>query len=139
MNATQSPFTRRSILAGAFCSCCFCIPLTWSFASTSAASIGNLGPEGLPSTLELGTDPMRRIAQTVWVSQLTPGLWLHTTTAVIGQGRSDRAHPGAIGQAADKRLYPGSEGLDARACARESASRPARAELIWSPHSSLRV
>ncbi len=73
-------------MAGVTCACCSCVPLRWSFAATSTESISKLGPEGVPTTLELGTERMTRIAQSVWLSRLAPGLWLHTTTAVIGQG-----------------------------------------------------
>jgi glyoxylase-like metal-dependent hydrolase (beta-lactamase superfamily II) len=31
---------------------------------------------------------MKRIDQTVWVSRLSPGLWLHTTTAIIAEGEA---------------------------------------------------
>lgn len=86
MAAIQGPFTRRSFLAGTVCACCSCVPLIRSFAATSAGSIGNLGSEGLPTLLELGVDTMKRISQTVWVSRLTPGLWLHTTSALIAEG-----------------------------------------------------
>ena len=78
--------TRRSFLAGTICSCCCCIPLTRAFAATSAASTGSFDPEGLPTQLELGTEPMTRIASAVWVAPLAPGLWLHTTTNVIAPG-----------------------------------------------------
>ena len=87
MTAAPGYFTRRSFVAGAVCGCCSCIPITRSFAATSAASIGNFGSEGLPTLLELGTDPMTRIGQTVWVSRLTPSLWLHTTTATTAEGK----------------------------------------------------
>jgi metallo-beta-lactamase class B len=87
MTAAQSHFTRRSFLASSVYACCSCVPLMQSFAATSAASIGKLGSEGLPTLLELGTDPMKRIGQTVWISRLTPGLWLHTTTAIIAEGQ----------------------------------------------------
>src|SRR5665213_1942692 len=30
--------------------------------------------------------PMQRIGQTVWVSRMAPGLWLHTSTAIITEG-----------------------------------------------------
>jgi len=80
---TGDSLTRRSFLAGGVCACCACGPLTRAIGATSVASTGTLGPEGLPTVLELGTDPMQRIGQSVWVSRLAPGLWLHTTTAVI--------------------------------------------------------
>jgi metallo-beta-lactamase class B len=83
---THDYLTRRSFLAGSLCACCACVPLTRSFAATSAASTGSLGSDGLPSLLELGTDPMKRIGQTVWVSRIAPSLWLHTTTAIIAEG-----------------------------------------------------
>lgn len=86
MSEPPGTFTRRSFLAGSVCACCSCVPLSWSLAATSAASIGSRGSEGLPTLLELGVDPMRRIDQTVWVSRLAPGLWLHTTTAIISEG-----------------------------------------------------
>jgi len=77
---TSHSLTRRSFLAGGVCACA---PLTRTFAATSVASTGTLGPGGLPTLLELGTDPMERIGQSVWVSRLAPRLWLHTTTAMI--------------------------------------------------------
>jgi metallo-beta-lactamase class B len=43
---------------------------------------------GLPNLLELGTESMQRIGQSVWVARLAPGLWLHTTTAIITEGGS---------------------------------------------------
>jgi metallo-beta-lactamase class B len=86
MASIHGNLTRRSFLAGSVCACCSCVPLSWSLAATSAASIGSRGSEGLPTLLELGVDPMRRIDQTVWVSRLAPGLWLHTTTAIIAEG-----------------------------------------------------
>jgi glyoxylase-like metal-dependent hydrolase (beta-lactamase superfamily II) len=83
---TYDYLTRRSFLAGSVCACCACVPLIRSFGATSVASTGSLGSDGLPSLLELGTDPMKRIGQTVWVSRLAPSLWLHTTTAIIAEG-----------------------------------------------------
>lgn len=89
MPATHDNLTRRAFLAGGICACCSGVPLTRSFAATSAASAGNLGPQGLPTLLELGAEPMQRIAQTVWVSRVAPGLWLHTTAAIITEGGTD--------------------------------------------------
>jgi glyoxylase-like metal-dependent hydrolase (beta-lactamase superfamily II) len=86
MSETPGNFTRRSFLTGGLCACCSCMPISWSLAASSAASIGNRGEDGLPTLLELGVDPMKRIDQTVWVSRLAPGLWLHTTTAIISEG-----------------------------------------------------
>src|SRR5882762_3865389 len=83
---THDYLTRRSFLPGSVCACCACVPLTHSFAATSVASTGSLGSDGLPSLLQLGTDPMKGIGQTVWVSRLAPSLWLHTTTAIIAEG-----------------------------------------------------
>lgn len=62
---THDYLTRRSFLAGSVCACCARMPLTRAFAATSVASTGSLGSEGLPSLLELGADPMKRIGQTV--------------------------------------------------------------------------
>jgi hypothetical protein len=87
MSEPPGTFTRRSFLAGGLCACCCCMPLSRSLAATSAASMGNRGADGLPTLLELGVDPMKRIDQTVWVSRLAPGLWLHTTTAIITEGK----------------------------------------------------
>ena len=86
MTAGSDNLTRRAFLAGGACACCSCMPVTWSFAATSVASVGSLSSEGLPSLLELGAEPMQRIGQNVWVVRLAPGLWLHTTTAIIGEG-----------------------------------------------------
>jgi metallo-beta-lactamase class B len=83
---THDYLTRRSFLTASVCACCACVPLTRSFAATSVVSTGRLGSHGLPSLLELGTEPMKRIGQTVWVSRLAPSLWLHTTTAIIAEG-----------------------------------------------------
>jgi metallo-beta-lactamase class B len=85
---THDYLTRRSFLARSVCACCASVSLTRSNAATSVVSTGNLGSDGLPSLLELGTDPMKRIGQTVWVSRLAPDLWLHTTTAIIAEGHS---------------------------------------------------
>lgn len=78
----EEHLTKRSFLTGGLCACCACAA-TQTLASVSAKSIGNMGSEGLPTLLELGTDPMTRISQTVWVGQLAPHLWLHTTTGVM--------------------------------------------------------
>jgi glyoxylase-like metal-dependent hydrolase (beta-lactamase superfamily II) len=67
--------TRRSFLTGTLC-----------LAATSLACAADFGSEGLPTQLELGTQPMTRIARTVWIARLAPGLWLHTTTNVIAPG-----------------------------------------------------
>jgi glyoxylase-like metal-dependent hydrolase (beta-lactamase superfamily II) len=74
--------TKRSFLTGSLCACCACAA-TQAFSATSPASIGTFGSEGLPTLLELGTDTMTRIAQTVWVARIAPHLWLHTTTGVM--------------------------------------------------------
>lgn len=42
-----------------------------------------MGADGLPTLLELGVEPMARIGQSVWVAQIAPHLWLHSTTALI--------------------------------------------------------
>jgi len=42
--------------------------------------------DGLPNLLELGADPMLRIGQSVWVKEIAPKIWLHTTTAKISGG-----------------------------------------------------
>jgi glyoxylase-like metal-dependent hydrolase (beta-lactamase superfamily II) len=67
---------RRAFLA---CACCAAAPLR-AVAAPSGAD-----PD-LPTELELGTPGMTRIAPAVWVARLAPGLWLHTTTANIGDG-----------------------------------------------------
>jgi hypothetical protein len=83
LTVAGSVLTRRSFLANGTCMCCTCAPLARSFAAISRASIDDLGPAGLPSLLELGTEPMKRIGQTVWVAKIAPRLWLHGTTAWI--------------------------------------------------------
>ena len=72
--------TRRSFLSLSLCACCTG-KATQSFAATSPASASD---PGLPSILELGTDPMTRIDDTVWVAQVAPSLWLHSTTHMTG-------------------------------------------------------
>ena len=49
-------------------------------------ALATFGGEGLPTLLELGTDPMTRIGESVWVARIAPLLWLHTTTATIEGG-----------------------------------------------------
>ena len=73
--------------ASSCCACACCVGAVGrSFAATSPASVGTFGGEGLPTLLELGTDPMTRIGESVWVARIAPLLWLHTTTATIEGG-----------------------------------------------------
>ena len=81
----MTEFTKRAFLAASACACC-AGAVGRSFAATSPASVGTFGGEGLPTLLELGTDPMTRIGETVWVARIAPQLWLHTTTATIEGG-----------------------------------------------------
>ncbi len=60
------------------------LPSANVFAATSAASMGDFGTAGLPGALELGTEPMTRIAPTLWVAQIAPTVWMHSTTHMIG-------------------------------------------------------
>jgi glyoxylase-like metal-dependent hydrolase (beta-lactamase superfamily II) len=78
-------FTKRTFLAAGACACC-AGTVGRGFAATSPASVGTFGDEGLPTLLELGTEPMTRIGETVWVARIAPQLWLHTTTATIEGG-----------------------------------------------------
>jgi metallo-beta-lactamase class B len=75
--------TRRSFMNAAVCVCCTCAPLIRAIAAASNATVADLGAEGLPNLLELGADRMTRIGQTVWVKEIAPQIWLHTTTARI--------------------------------------------------------
>ena len=77
-----SAFDRRSFLA-AGCACC---AGTWAWPPCAQAVSNDPTSEGLPQVLELGTQPMTRIAKTVWVSRIADGLWLHTTTDLITGG-----------------------------------------------------
>jgi glyoxylase-like metal-dependent hydrolase (beta-lactamase superfamily II) len=81
----MSRLTKRAFLAAGACACCAGV-VGRSFAATSPTSVGTFGDEGLPTLLELGTDPMTRIGETVWVTRIAPQLWLHTTTANIEGG-----------------------------------------------------
>ena len=65
----------------AFCACCTGLAL-WPLAARAAAA----ADEGLPQALELGLPQMQRIAPTVWVAALAPGVWLHTTTGLLDGG-----------------------------------------------------
>jgi glyoxylase-like metal-dependent hydrolase (beta-lactamase superfamily II) len=78
-------YTKRAFLAAGACACC-AGAVGRSFAATSPASIGAFGGQGLPTLLELGTDPMTRIGETVWVARIAPQVWLHSTTATIQGG-----------------------------------------------------
>lgn len=71
--------TRRHLLTTA-CACCVA-PIAGRFVASAAAE--GVDP-GLPTILELGADSMTRIASTVWVAQIAPHVWLHTTTHPIG-------------------------------------------------------
>jgi metallo-beta-lactamase class B len=54
-----------------------------SVAAVPAAPTGAFSSKGVPTLLELGTDPMQRIGETVWVAEIAPKLWLHSTTGAI--------------------------------------------------------
>jgi metallo-beta-lactamase class B len=73
---------RRGLLAAA-CACCAAAAV-WPPRARAASREGSR--EGEPEALELGTASMTRIADTVWVARLEPGLWLHTCTALIDPG-----------------------------------------------------
>ncbi len=75
--------TRRSFVAGSVCACCIGATLVPSVGASSVASLGDPAADGVPTLLELGTDPMERIGQSVWVANIAPNLWLHTSTATI--------------------------------------------------------
>jgi len=68
-----------------FCACCAGLA-AWPVAATSASL--DAASDGLPQALELGAEGMTRIDRTVWVSRIAPGVWLHTTTALIDGGIS---------------------------------------------------
>ncbi|HEY8696576.1 MAG TPA: subclass B1 metallo-beta-lactamase [Rhizomicrobium sp.] len=74
--------SKRAFLAG--CACCGAGALVPARATVSGP--GELGAKGLPTMLELGTQPMARLGESVWVARIAPRLWLHTTTAVIPGG-----------------------------------------------------
>ena len=78
--------TRRSFMAGSVCACCVAVSPVRSAGATSVASAVGLGADGIPTLLELGTESMQRIGQTVWVENIAPGVWLHTTTATLTAG-----------------------------------------------------
>src|SRR5262249_46655934 len=71
----------------ATCACACCVPVAgFASAETPTASIGRFGKAGLPTLLELGTQPMQRLNDSLWVARIAPGVWLHTTTAMIAGG-----------------------------------------------------
>jgi glyoxylase-like metal-dependent hydrolase (beta-lactamase superfamily II) len=72
---TVAALTRRSLFA---CACCGVV------AKPRLAAAGQ--DFGTPQALELGTTAMARIAPTVWVGRIAPGLSLYTTTALIDGG-----------------------------------------------------
>jgi glyoxylase-like metal-dependent hydrolase (beta-lactamase superfamily II) len=55
-------------------------------AGARAASAAPGADIGYPQALELGAEGMVRIAPTVWVGRMAPGLFLYTATAVIDGG-----------------------------------------------------
>jgi glyoxylase-like metal-dependent hydrolase (beta-lactamase superfamily II) len=75
---TSSALSRRG-----FCACCAGLA-AWPIAARAAET--DPASEGLPPALELGEAGMTRIARTVWVKRIAPGLWLHTNTALIEGG-----------------------------------------------------
>lgn len=77
----NTPFERRRFLAGA-CGCCagFAAPLSAPSAQASVDAAGE------PDLLELAMEGMQRLSATVWIGQIAPGLWVHTTTAIIPGG-----------------------------------------------------
>jgi glyoxylase-like metal-dependent hydrolase (beta-lactamase superfamily II) len=80
--AMHRNLTKRAFLAG--CACCGAGALVPVRATVSGP--GDFGAKGLPTMLELGTQPMVRLGDSVWVGQIAPRLRLHTTTAVIPGG-----------------------------------------------------
>jgi glyoxylase-like metal-dependent hydrolase (beta-lactamase superfamily II) len=77
--------TKRSFIAGCACACC--TPVAGiARAEAPAANAGNFGKAGLPTLLELGTNPMQRLSESLWVARIAPGFWLHTTTATTSGG-----------------------------------------------------
>jgi metallo-beta-lactamase class B len=69
--------TRRSLFS---CACCGVLVRSRAAIAAAGADIG------YPQALELATTGMSRIAPTVWVGRIAPGLFLYTTTAVIDGG-----------------------------------------------------
>lgn len=74
--------SKRAFLAG--CACCGAGALVPVRANVLGSR--DFGAGALPTMLELGTQPMARIGESVWAAQIAPRLWLHTTTAVIAGG-----------------------------------------------------
>lgn len=71
--------TKRAFLAGGACACC-------GAAFADVTGPGDFGAAGLPTALELGTQPMARIGESLWVGSLAPNVRLHTSTATIAPG-----------------------------------------------------
>lgn len=72
--------SRRYVLQAAACACC----LAAARPVFAASGVDADDHVGLPTILELGVAPMTRIAQSVWVAQLTPEVWLYTVTHPVG-------------------------------------------------------
>src|SRR5579859_2332968 len=72
-----------------------------SFIGSGAAAVAAafltpasaLARTGDPQSLELGIPNMTRYNDTIWLGQLTPNVWLHTTTfdisTTFGESKSD--------------------------------------------------
>src|SRR5215813_6999233 len=56
------------------------------FTRLFAAEVQTQKEKGLPTALELATAKMTRIAGDVWVAQVAPHLWVHTTTKTYPDG-----------------------------------------------------
>ncbi len=77
-NAPSSQSRRRFLSAG-LCACC-----AVAAPRFMATAVAQAADRGAPTTLELGREGMTRIADTVWVGQIAPGVWMHSTTHPIG-------------------------------------------------------
>lgn len=78
--------TRRAFVNAAACACCLRAPFIRAMATTSRPTGADRGADGLPNLLELGADHMLRIDRSIWVQEIAPRIWLHTTTARIAGG-----------------------------------------------------
>jgi glyoxylase-like metal-dependent hydrolase (beta-lactamase superfamily II) len=54
-----------------------------ALTASVAAPISALARSGDPQLLEIAQPAMQRISDTLWLGQLTPNVWLHTTTHVL--------------------------------------------------------
>lgn len=80
----MSHSSRRYFLKTAACACCLAVSNP-TFSARAITADSSSPPALLPTILELGTKNMESIGDSVWVSNISPNVWLYTVTHPIGE------------------------------------------------------